>query len=117
MMEKKNQQIREFQKENALIGRFLTFFFAGTADLWRGNGLKGLLLLFLLFTLILRLVYAQGVIQAPGLQSSSWVYWRIGAWGIVFLLFYLFSLKRVYRFKPRYETQANGSSRSISRNA
>jgi tetratricopeptide (TPR) repeat protein len=116
MTEKKSLQIQEFQKKSHLIARFLSFFFGGMGDLWRGNVLKGLLFLVLYFVLILRLVYIEGVIPASLLQPSPG-FLRIAAWGILFLVFYLFSLRRAYRFKPKYETQGDGSSRSVSKNA
>ena len=116
MMEKKSKQIQQFQKQNDLIGRFLSFFFTGIGDLWRGNAFTGLLFLIVFFALILRLVYVQGVISASMLYSSP-AYWTSGVWGLLLLFFYFFSLRRVYRFKPKYETKSDGSSRSVSRNA
>ena len=115
MTEKKSLQIQKFQKQSHRIGRFLSIFFAGMGDLWRGNVFKGLFLSVLFFALILRLVYMEGVVPASLLQPSS-AFWRIGGWGLVLAVFYLLCLRRAYRFKPKYETQGDGSSRSVSRN-
>ena len=70
IMEKKSLQAHEFQKQNHFIGRFLSFFFVGFGDLWRGHPFKGLLLLFLFFIFILRFVYWNGVILLPSTQPS-----------------------------------------------
>ncbi len=115
MAEKKSRQVQAFQKENHRLGRFLSFFLSGIGDLLRGNVLKGLLFLFFFFALILRLVYAQGVILTSVFYPAS-VFWKIAVWGLVLILFYLLYLRRAYRFKPKYETPKAGAAKSLTRN-
>jgi tetratricopeptide (TPR) repeat protein len=102
--EKKSLQVQEFQKQNHFSGRFLSFFFVGFGYLWRGDFFKGLILLFLFFVFVLRFVYWNGVIPSSLPQPAPAVWGRI-FWGGLFVLFYVFSLRRIFRLKPRFETR------------
>ena len=104
IMEKKALQTREFQKQNHLIGRVLSFFFVGFGDLWKDRPLKGILLLFLFFIFILRFIYLKGVVIASVDQPFVSL-WSIIWWGSLFILFYLFSIRKILRQKPRFETK------------
>ena len=104
IMEKKALQTLEFQKQNHLIGRVLSFFFVGFGDLWKDRPLKGILLLFLFFIFILRFIYLKGVVIASVDQPFVSL-WSIIWWGSLFILFYLFSIRKILRQKPRFETK------------
>jgi hypothetical protein len=104
IMEKKALQTREFQKQNHLIGRVLSFFFVGFGDLWKGRPFKGILLLFLFFIFILRFIYLKGVVIAS-VDPPFVSLWNIIWWGSLFILFYLFSIRKILRQKPRFETK------------
>jgi tetratricopeptide (TPR) repeat protein len=102
--EKKSLQVRQFQKQNNFISKFLSFFFVGFGDLWKEHSLKGLFFLFIFFIFILRFIYWNGVMTLFNTQSSM-TFWRWIFWGGLLVVFYYFSLRRVYRFKPRFEIE------------
>jgi hypothetical protein len=101
--EKKSLQVRQFQKQNCFIGRFVSFFFVGFGYLWKKNPLKGLIFLFLFFIFILRFVYWNGVIPSSIAQLSP-VFWRNIFWGGLFVLFYFLIIRQIVRIRPRFET-------------
>jgi tetratricopeptide (TPR) repeat protein len=105
--EKKSLQVKQFQKQNQSIAKFLSLFFVGFGYVWREHPLKGLLLLFLFFIFILRFIYWNGVIPSSFVQTSP-NFWKILFWEGLFLIFYLFILRKIYRLKPRFEIE-NGS--------
>ncbi len=99
--EKKTMQVKTFQKENHLIGRFLSFIFVGFAYLWGNHPFRGLLLLFIFFVFILRFSYWEGAI--PSIISSPFSnWWKVLIWGILFVLFYFISIRRTFRLKPKF---------------
>jgi tetratricopeptide (TPR) repeat protein len=100
--EKKSHQVRQFQKQNHFIGRFVSFFFVGFGYLWRGSPLKGLIFLFLFFVFILKFVYWNGVIPSSIAQLSP-ASWNIIFWGVLFVLFYFLVIRQIVRLKPRFE--------------
>jgi tetratricopeptide (TPR) repeat protein len=102
--EKKSLQVNQFQKKNNRFSRFLSYFFVGFSDLWGGQALFGLFLLFLFFIFIFRFVYWDGAIKLSLFQPSL-VLVRGIFWGILFVVFYLLSIRRAYRLKPRYDAE------------
>ena len=100
--EKKSHQVRQFQKQNHFIGRFVSFFFVGFGYLWRGSSLKGLICLFLFFVFVLKFVYWNGVIPSsiPQLSPASW---NIVFWGVLFVLFYFLVIRQIVRLKLGFE--------------
>ncbi|NWG04827.1 MAG: tetratricopeptide repeat protein [Syntrophaceae bacterium] len=104
IVEKKSLQVKQFQRENHLISRFLSFFLVGFGYLWREQVYRGLFFLFIFFILILRLFYWEGAMPSsfPSSHSSSW---RWIFWGGVFLLFYILSVRHLYHLKPKFETE------------
>jgi hypothetical protein len=105
IVEKKSAQVRQFQKQNDLISRFLSFFFVGFGYLWREQTFKGLLFLFIFFIFILRFVYWNGVMPSsfPPLHSTLWG-WIF--WGGLFLLFYILSVRHLFQLKPKFEVES-----------
>lgn len=102
--EKKSLQADQFQKQNHLTGKFLSYFFIGFNELWKGSSLKGLLLLFVFFIFILRLIFWEGVLPDFVFHTSpSW--WGVFFWGGLFILFYILSIRWVRRQKPEFEVQ------------
>lgn len=104
VVEKKSIQAHEFQKQNHFTAKFLSLFFVGFDYLWREDPFKGLILLFLFFIFILKFIYWNGVLISPVTQPF------ISAWSIIFcgglfILFYLLSIRRAYKQKPRFETK------------
>ena len=102
--EKKSIQVSQFQKKNHRLGKFLSYFFVGFRDLWEGQPFFGLLLLFIFFVFVFRFFYWNGAIMLS-LSQSSPVLVKGVFWGGLFVLFYLLSIRRVYRLKPRYEAE------------
>ncbi len=103
--EKKSIQVKTFQKQNHLIGRFLSFIFIGFAYVWGNHPFRGLLLLFLFFVFILRFYYWEGAI--PSFLSPSFsAWWKAMIWGGLFALFYFLSIRKILRLKPKFETEA-----------
>lgn len=102
--EKKAFQIRQFQKQEHVLVRFLSFFVVGIGDMWRGDALRGLLFLFLFSLFVLRFVFWNGIIPSPVAQTSSPL-WNLIPWGVGAILFYLLSVLRTSRFEPRYEAR------------
>jgi len=102
--EKKSLQVRHFQKQNHFVGRFLSFFFVGFGYLWREHLFKGLFFLFLFFIFILRFVYWNGLIVSSVAQPYPTL-WRGIFWGGLFIFFYLLSIRKIIRLKPRFETE------------
>jgi tetratricopeptide (TPR) repeat protein len=102
IMEKKSLQAGAFQKQDHFIGKYLSYFFAGFGDLWRGHPLKGLLLLSLFFLFLLKFFFWKGVLPEYTLQSSSY-WWGLVVWAGLFVLFYLLYARRVRRLKPEFE--------------
>jgi tetratricopeptide (TPR) repeat protein len=102
--EKKSLQVRQFQRQNHFIGRFLSFFFIGFGYLWREHMIRGLILLFLFFVFILKLAYWNGVIPSSIAQPVTFQ-WGTIIWGGLFLFFYVYSLRKVLRLKPRFKAE------------
>jgi len=105
IVEKKSLQVRQFQKQNHFISRFLSFFFVGFGYLLREHTLKGLFFLFIFFIFVLRFAYWSGVMPSslPQLFSTLWK-WIF--WGGLFLIFYILSVRQLYRLKPKFETES-----------
>jgi hypothetical protein len=108
IVEKKSLQVSQFQKQNHLVGRFLSFFFIGFGYLWREQIFKGLFLLFIFFIFILRFAYWGGVMPSPLPQPFS-IFWRWIFWGGLFLIFYFLSIRRIYRLHPKFDTEGERS--------
>lgn len=108
IVEKKSLQVLQFQKQNYFIGRFLSFFLVGFGYLWREQVLKGFIFLSIFFIFILRFVYWNGVISSPIPQLSTTL-WRWIFWGGLFLIFYILSVRHLYRLKPKSETESERS--------
>ena len=108
IVEKKSLQVNQFQKQNHLVGRFLSFFFIGFGYLWREQFFKGFFFLFIFFIFILRFAYWGGVMPSPLPQPFS-VLWRWIIWGGLFLIFYLLSIRHIYRLNPKFETEGERS--------
>lgn len=104
IQEKKSLQVSQFQKTNHFVSRFLSFFFVGFSDVWRGQSFKGVLFLFLFFIFIFRFVYWNGALTLLFPQSPP-IFLRGIFWGGLFILFYILSIRRVYRLKPKYEIE------------
>lgn len=102
--EKKSLQVSQFQKKNHRLHRFLSYFFVGFSDLWVGRTSYGLFLLFLFFIFIFRFVYWDGAMRLS-LSQPSLVLAKGIFWGGLFIAFYVLSIRRAYRLKPRYETK------------
>ena len=102
--EKKSLQVKQFQKQNQLIAKFLSLFFVGFGYLWKEHPLKGFIFLFLFFIFILRFIYWNGVIPSSFVQTSPNI-WRIIFWEGLFLIFYLLSIRQIYRLKPKFEIE------------
>jgi tetratricopeptide (TPR) repeat protein len=111
IVEKKSFQVQQFQTQNDVISRLLSFFIVGFGYLWREQVLKGLFVLFIFFIFILRFVYWGGAIPSP-FPRLSLTLWRWILWGGLFLIFYIFFVRQIYRLKSRFET---GKERSASR--
>jgi tetratricopeptide (TPR) repeat protein len=108
IVEKKSFEVRQFQKQDHFINRYLSFFLVGFGYLWREQVLRGLFFLFIFFIFILRFVYWNGVIPFP-LPQLSFTVWKWIFWGGLFAIFYVFSIRQIYRFKSKFEI---GSERS-----
>ncbi|NWF92374.1 MAG: tetratricopeptide repeat protein [Syntrophaceae bacterium] len=102
ILERKSFQVKQFQKEDQLIMRFLSFFFLGFGYLWREQFVRGSVLLFLFLVLLLRLIYLDGVVPsaAPGLPRAPG---EVVSWISLFALLYLVSLWQIFQFRPRVE--------------
>jgi tetratricopeptide (TPR) repeat protein len=108
IVEKKSFQVHQFQKQDRFISRSLSFFFIGFGYLWREQILRGLLFLFIFFIFILSFVYWNGVIPSPFPQLPSTV-WRWIFWGGLFAIFYIPSIRRLYRLKSKFEMESERS--------
>jgi hypothetical protein len=108
ILEKKSFQVQQFQAQNHFISRSLSFFLVGFGYLWREQVLKGLFVLFIFFIFISQFVYWGGAIPSPfprlSLTSWSWIFW-----GGLFLIFYIFFVRQIYRHKSRFETERERS--------
>ena len=102
--EKKSLQVRQFQKQNHFIGRFLSLFFVGFGYLWGDHVVKGLVFLFLFFVFILKFAYWNGVVPSAIAQPAAFQ-WGTILWGGLFLFFYFYSLRKVLGLKPRFKTE------------
>jgi tetratricopeptide (TPR) repeat protein len=102
--EKTSRQIRQFQEENHFISRFISLFFSGFGCLWKDLFPMGVLFLILFFIFILRFIYWNGVIP-PSIAQLSTNPWRMIFWGGLFIIFYLFSVRKVFQFKPSFEAE------------
>jgi hypothetical protein len=102
--EKKVLQVTQFQRKNHFISKFLSFFFVGFSDLWRGRSFRGLLLLFLFFIFVLRFIYWNGPMTLIFPESPPaplrWIFWA-GLFG----LFYVLNLRQTFGLKPKYEPE------------
>jgi tetratricopeptide (TPR) repeat protein len=108
IVEKKSLQIRQFQKQDYFIGRFLSFFLVGFGYLWREQVLKGFIFLSIFFIFILRFVYWNGVMPSSVPQLSTTL-WRWIFWGGLFIIFYILSVRHLYRLEPKFETESERS--------
>ena len=103
IVEKKSFQVRQFQKRDHSISRLLSFFFIGFGYLWREQVLRGLIFLFIFFIFVLRFVYWNGVIPSS-LPQLPFTVWKWIFWGGLFAVFYIPSIRRLYRLKSKFET-------------
>jgi hypothetical protein len=69
--------------------------------LWKGYFCGGLLLVFLFFIVLLRLVYWEGVVRLPFVPMPP-VLGRLVLWGALFLVIYGLALRQAHRLKPRF---------------
>jgi tetratricopeptide (TPR) repeat protein len=104
VVEKKSYQAQQFQAQNHLISRFLSFFLVGFGYLWREQVFKGLFFLFIFFIFVLKFVYWGGAIPSP-LPQFSLNLWRWTFWGVLFLIFYILSVRQTYRLKSKFELE------------
>jgi len=105
IVEKKSSEVCQFQEQNHLITEFANFFLIGFGYLWREHVLKGLFLLFLFFIFILRFAYWNGAISSSYPQTST--FWKWLFWGFLFAIFYIFSVRQLYRFETDFEAERN----------
>jgi len=101
IVEKKSYQVQQFQLQNDLISKLLSFFVVGFGYLWRERIFKGLFFLFIFFIFVLRFVYWGGVIPSS-FPRLSLTLWRWIFWGGLFLIFYLFAVRQIHRLKSKY---------------
>jgi tetratricopeptide (TPR) repeat protein len=106
--EKTSRQVRKFQEENKFVSGFLSLFFSGFGCLWKDRFQLGILYLILFFIFVLRFIYWNGVTPPTVAQFSSNP-WRIIFWGGLFLVFYFFSVRKVFRLKPSFEAEKRPS--------
>ena len=108
IVEKKSSQVQQFQAQNHFISRFLSFFLVGFGYLWREQVFKGLFVLFIFFIFVLRFVYWGGAIPSPfprlSLTLGRWIFW-----GGLFLIFYIFFVRQIYRLTSRFEAEKERS--------
>ena len=108
IVEKKSSQVRQFKKQNHLISKFINFFLVGFGYLWREQVIKGLFFLFVFFIFVLRFAYWNGAISSSFPQTSSPL-WKWIFWGGLFVMFYIFSVRRLYRLESNYATEREPS--------
>ncbi len=106
IVEKKSLQIQQFQTQNNLMSRFLSFFVVGFGYLWREQVFKGLFVLFIFFIFVLRFIYWGGAVPSSFPQSSLSV-WRWIWWGGLFLVFYIVFVRQIYLLKTRFKSEKN----------
>lgn len=109
---KKSVQVRNYQRQNHVLSKFVSFFFPGFGDLWGKYPVKGLLFLFLFFIFVLRLTHWSGVIASP-IPEPSFPLLGILFWGGLFVLFYAYAIRQVYRTK----TESGKTKRTAGRPA
>ncbi len=102
IMEKKRLQAIGFQNQNRLTARFLSYFLVGFGDLWRGDSLKGLLLLTFHFFFLLRFLHWTGLMSGANLLAPPSLSGLI-LWGGLFVIFYLLAYRRERRQQPAFE--------------
>jgi tetratricopeptide (TPR) repeat protein len=118
IVEKKSFQVRQFQKQDHLISRYLSFFLVGFGYLWKEQVLRGFFFLFIFFIFILRFVYWNGVIPFPFPQLSFTV-WKWIFWGGLFAIFYVFFIRQLYRLKSKFQMESErsrGTTKTFSAN-
>lgn len=103
IMEKKSEQVKDFQKQNKLVGKFISFFFSGFDYMWKGEFFKGLICVFVFFIFILRFIYWDGVISSSFLLPFPNLFMMI-LWVGLFIIFYLIIIWRILR--PKSERPA-----------
>jgi len=107
IVEKKSLQVREFQKQNHRISRFVSFFFVGFAYLWRDSFSRGLLFLFVFFVFVLRFTYWNGILPPRSIPTSQGL-WSFVLWGGCFIIFYLLVLRQTLRMKVQLGKEPAG---------
>ena len=90
--EKKVTQIERFQKRYVIIGKILSMLLPGAGHLWIDYPLRGSVMLFLFFFLLLKLIYRDGIVINPWLVSHARSYEDIVIVGCVVFILYLFSV-------------------------
>jgi tetratricopeptide (TPR) repeat protein len=118
IVEKKSFQVRQFQKQDHLISRYLSFFLVGFGYLWKEQVLRGFFFLFIFFIFILRFVYWNGVIPFP-LPQLSFTVWKWIFWGGLFAIFYVFFIRQLYRLKSKFQMESErsrGTTKTFSAN-
>jgi tetratricopeptide (TPR) repeat protein len=118
IVEKKSSQVHQFQKQNHLISKFINFFLVGFGCLWREQVLKGLFLLCIFFVFILRFAYWNGAVSSSLPQTFS-TFWKWIFWGGLFVIFYILSVRQIYRLKSKFEMEderSGGRTKTFSSN-
>jgi tetratricopeptide (TPR) repeat protein len=97
---KKSFQMERFEKQNRIVARAVSFVLVGAGDLWRGDFFRGNVFLFFFFIFLVRFVFWNGVLAAstPEVFLSPW---KAISWGVLFLAFYGYSVRRMFREKAR----------------
>lgn len=64
-------QIEQFQKRHIIMGKILSILLPGAGHLWVDYPLKGSVMLFLFFFLLLKLIFWDGIVMNPWLVSQD----------------------------------------------
>ncbi len=104
IVEKKALQVRQFEKDNQFISRYVSVFMVGFGHLWRNRFFKGLLLLFVFFIFVMRFIYWNGAVTLSEIQLPPSP-WNLLFWGGLFILFYLLSLRQSFRLKSKFSAE------------
>jgi hypothetical protein len=64
-------QIEKFHKRSIATGKILSMLLPGAGHIWAGFPLKGSVILFLFFSLLLKFIYWDGIVVNPWLLNHA----------------------------------------------
>lgn len=99
MKEKRMKQVSRFERRKGILWRVLSFILPGGGHLWKGQSMKGSLIVFFFFILGLKYFYWNGIVRDSVVLGGPPAFWVRVVFILFFLVFYLGVLRSSLRIE------------------